>query len=136
MDIQGNELILDDKSFLVSETDERGIILFANDEFCHFAGYSLEELIGKPHNIVRHPDMPKAAFEDLWKAVQSNKRWRGFVKNKTKDGKYYWVFATVFPFTSSNGGRGYISCRRRASRKEVEKYEILYKKMRQEEMKV
>jgi aerotaxis receptor len=135
MNIQGDELILDDKSFLVSETDGKGIILFANDEFCNFAGYSLEEIIGKPHNIVRHPDMPKAAFEDLWKTIQSGNRWRGFVKNKTKDGKYYWVFATVFPFASSNGNQGYISCRRRASRKEVEKYEHLYKQMKQKEIK-
>ena len=67
------ELKLDLDSFLLSETDEKGIIRFANDEFCKFAEYSLDELIGKPHNIVRHPDMPKAAFEDLWKTVQSGK---------------------------------------------------------------
>ena len=128
-----NELILDDKSFLVSSTDERGIIQFANDEFCEYAEYTLEELVGQPHNLVRHQDMPKAAFKDLWETVQSGNRWRGFVKNKTKNGRFYWVFATVFPFTASDGMKGYISCRRKASRKEVEKYEALYKTMREGE---
>lgn len=96
--MNSNELILDDKSFLVSETDEEGIIKFANDEFCKYAEYSLGELVGKPHNIVRHKDMLKAAFKALWDTVKKGDRWRGFVKNRTKSGKFYWVFATVFPF--------------------------------------
>lgn len=133
MEIIGNELILDDKSFLVSETDEKGKIKFANDEFCKYAGYELNELLGQPHNIVRHQDMPKAAFKDLWDTVLKGERWRGFVKNKTKNGKFYWVFATVFPFISSDGSKGFISCRRKASRKEVEKYEALYTQMRKGE---
>lgn len=128
-----DELILDDKSFLVSQTDEKGRILFANDEFCKYAEYTLDELIGQPHSLVRHKDMPKAAFKDLWTSVKSGKRWRGFVKNRTKNGKYYWVFATVFPFTASDGSKGFISCRRKASRKEVEKYEALYAKLRKGE---
>lgn len=124
------ETILDDYAFLVSETDEKGIIRFANRDFCNIAEYNLEELIGKPHNIVRHKDMPKAAFEDLWKTVKSGKPWKGFVKNATKSGDYYWVFATVFPFTSCDGSKGYISCRRIASRNEIEKYENIYKNMK------
>lgn len=128
-----DELELDEKSFLVSETDEKGIIRFANNEFCEYSGFTLDELIGKPHNIVRHPDMPKAAFKDLWETVQSGNKWRGFVKNTTKSGKYYWVFATVFPYTSSQGNKGYISCRRKISNKEKEKYSKLYKEMRAKE---
>ncbi len=124
------ELKLGLDSFLLSETDEKGIIRFANDEFCKFAEYNLDELIGKPHNMVRHPDMPKAAFEDLWKTVQSGKPWKGFVKNKTKNGNYYWVFATVFPFRSCDGSNGYISCRRMASPDEINKYEALYANMK------
>ncbi|MAD42830.1 MAG: PAS sensor domain-containing protein [Arcobacter sp.] len=124
------ELKLSEESFLLSETDEKGIIRYANDEFCEYAEYTLEELVGKPHNMVRHPDMPKAAFEDLWKTVKSGTPWKGFVKNKTKHGKYYWVFATVFPFTSCDGSKGYISCRRMASTKEINKYENLYKTMK------
>lgn len=133
MEIIGNELILDEKSFLVSQTDEKGIIKFANKEFCDFAEYSLQELIGNPHSMVRHPDMPKAAFSDLWETVKSGKKWKGFVKNKTKSGKYYWVFATVFPLTSSDGSKGFISCRRKASRREVEKYTALYETMKKGE---
>ena len=124
------ELKLDLDSFLLSETDEKGIIKFANDEFCKFAEYTLEELIGKPHSIVRHSDMPKAAFEDLWETVKKGKTWKGFVKNSTKFGKYYWVFATVFPFVSSDGNKGYISCRRMASEEEINKYENIYKYMK------
>jgi len=125
-----NEIVLDTKAFLVSETDEKGIIRFANDEFCKYAGYTLDELLGKPHNVVRHRDMPRAAFKDLWQTIQSGKRWRGFVKNRAKDGRYYWVFATVYPFTSCDGSKGYISCRRKISQMEKEKYEKLYKEMR------
>ena len=124
------ELKLDLDSFLLSETDEKGIIRFANEEFCKFAGYKLEELLGKPHNIVRHEDMPKAAFEGLWNTVKSGKSWKGFVKNKTKSGDFYWVFATVFPFISCDGSKGYISCRRMAAQSEIEKYEKIYKSMK------
>ena len=121
------EIVLDEFSFLVSETDERGIITFANEDFCKIAGYSLEDLIGKPHNIVRHPDMPKAAFKSLWDTVKSGQVWTGYVKNATKDGGYYWVFATVYPFESCDGSRGYLSCRRKPSKQEISEAEALYK---------
>ena len=125
-----NEIVIPKDMIIVSETDEKGIIRFANDEFCKFSEYTLEELVGQPHNMVRHEDMPKAAFEDLWKTVKSGKSWKGFVKNKTKSGKYYWVFATVFPFVSCDGSKGYISCRRMAAQSEIEKYENIYKTMK------
>ena len=89
------EIILDEHAFLVSETDNKGIITFANSDFCKIAKYDLTDLIGKPHNIIRHQDMPKAAFTDLWKTIKEGNVWTGYVKNKTKDGGYYWVFATV-----------------------------------------
>ena len=123
------EIVLDNSVFLVSETDEKGNIIFANEDFCRIAEYSVNELIGQPHSIVRHKDMPKAAFEDLWKTINSGKSWKGFVKNKTKSGKYYWVFATVFPFVSCDGSKAYISCRRMAAQSEIEKYENIYKNM-------
>jgi aerotaxis receptor len=128
--MSSQELKLSLDSFLLSETDEKGIIRFANDEFCKFAGYTLEELIGKPHNVVRHEDMPKAAFQGLWETVKSGKPWKGFVKNKTKSGGYYWVFATVFPFISCDGSKGYISCRRMASQNEIDKYTKIYESMK------
>ena len=127
------EIVLDDYAFLVSETDEKGIIIFANDDFCKIAGYGIDELIGKPHNTVRHPDMPKAAFKSLWDTVQKGEVWTGYVKNATKDGGYYWVFATVYPFESCDGSKGYLSCRRKPSKIEIEKSEKLYEQMRRDE---
>ncbi|WP_417333875.1 PAS domain-containing protein [Halarcobacter sp.] len=123
------EVELDKKTMIVSETDEKGIIIYANDDFCTIAGYTKEELIGQPHNIVRHPDMPKAAFKDLWSTIQAGKIWKGIVKNKTKDGNYYWVNATAYPSTSSNGKKRYISVRIKPTRKEIEKAQELYKTM-------
>ncbi len=126
-----NEIILDDDSFLVSETDEKGIIKFASDDFCKIAEYDIDELIGKPHNIVRHPDMPRAAFKDLWDTVKKGDIWSGFVKNKSKSGKSYWVYATVYPYKDKDGNDGYISCRTKVvSRKEIDYYDKLYKSMR------
>ena len=120
------ETILDKNAFLVSETDAKGIIKFANEDFCKVAGYSLEELVGKPHNVVRHKDMPKKAFKSLWDTVQRGEIWTGYVKNATKDGGYYWVFATVYPFESSDGTQGYLSCRRKPTSEEIEKAQRLY----------
>lgn len=124
------EIILDDFAFLVSETNEKGIIRFANDNFCKIAGYELDELEGKPHNLIRHPDMPKAAFADLWNTIRSGNIWTGYVKNKTKNGDYYWVYATVFPYVSFSGEKGYMSCRRKPSREEIDKAEELYKTLK------
>ncbi|MFA6628566.1 MAG: PAS domain-containing protein [Sulfuricurvum sp.] len=126
----GSEQILKDTDFLVSQTDEKGKILFANEDFCKIAGYSLEELVGKPHSVVRHPDMPKAAFKDLWDTVKSGKIWTGYVKNATKNGGFYWVYAMVFPNMSyGNNEIGYMSCRRKASVEEIAEAERLYKTM-------
>ncbi len=124
---------MSDTDFLVSQTDEKGRILFANEDFCKIAGYTLDELIGQPHNIIRHPDMPKAAFKDLWDTVQKGKIWTGYVKNRTKDGGYYWVYATVFPNIACEEGKcGFMSCRRKPSREEIAEAESLYQTMRQE----
>ncbi len=123
------ERLLTQTNLLVSETDSRGIIRYANEEFCKFAEYEVGELEGKAHSIVRHQDMPKAAFKDLWQTVKSGKVWKGFVKNSTKNGNYYWVFATVFPYVNSNGEEGYLSIRKMASKEEIQKYEKLYQEM-------
>lgn len=121
------EYVLKDSDFLVSQTDEHGIILFANDDFCEIAGYSLEELIGKPHNIVRHEDMPKAAFKSLWDTVQQDTVWHGYVKNKTKNGGYYWVYATVYPlYDEERDTKTYLSCRRKPSQTEIDEAQALY----------
>ena len=125
------EVMLDKDSFLVSETDKKGLITYANDDFCKIAGYTLDEMLGKPHNIVRHPDMPRAAFKSLWDTVKSGKVWTGYVKNATKNGDYYWVFATVYPMPEADERRGgYMSCRRMANREEIATAEKLYKTLK------
>jgi len=121
------EVILNKDTMIVSETDEKGIIVYANDDFCKIAGYSKEELIGQAHNCVRHSDMPKIAFKDLWDTIQSGKIWNGIVKNKTKDGNFYWVNATAFPSETTDGKRRYISVRVKPTNEEIENAEKLYK---------
>jgi PAS domain S-box-containing protein len=123
-----SEYILKEDDFLVSQTDEKGVIVFANDDFCKIAGYTIDELVGKPHSIVRHKDMPRAAFKDLWSTVKKDKIWTGYVKNSTKDGGFYWVYATVFPkYNSQSKEKFYISCRRKPSAQEIEDAQKLYK---------
>ena len=92
-----------DSLLIVSKTDKRGIITYVNDKFCEISGYSKEELIGKPHNIVRHPDMPKELFKNLWKTIQQGEIWRGIIKNRKKDGSEYWVDAGIMPVKNHKG---------------------------------
>lgn len=120
------EVELQRNTVIVSETDAKGNIIFANEDFCKIAGYTLKEIIGKPHNIVRHQDMPKIAFEDLWNTIQSGKIWKGIVKNKTKSGDYYWVNATAYPSKKPNGELRYISIRIKPTELEVEEAIKLY----------
>ena len=89
------ETIVPDNELIISRTDLKGIITYANETFAIISGYEVEELIGKPHNIVRHPDMPKATFRHLWKSLENDGKWSGFVKNLRKDFGFYWVFAEI-----------------------------------------
>lgn len=132
-DPNSDEWYFPDTSYILSETDEKGVILYANDLFCEIAGYSEEELLGKPHNIVRHPDMPRIAFKGLWDAIQSKGFWSGFVKNLRKDGGYYWVYATVVRKAASDGTVTYLSIRLKPSRGDVEASEKLYAELRTQE---
>ncbi len=120
------EVILNRDTMIVSETDKDGIILYANADFCKIAGYTKDELINNPHNIVRHFDMPKAAFKDLWNTIQSEKIWNGIVKNKTKSGGFYWVNATAFQSKDSEGNTRYISVRVKPTDEEINSAKALY----------
>lgn len=113
------EVKLDKKTMIVSETDSKGIIIYANADFCSIAGYTKDELLGKPQNVVRHHDMPKAAFKDLWDTIQSGNIWNGIVKNKTKKGAYYWVNATVYPSIDTKGNLRFISVRVKPTDEEI-----------------
>lgn len=114
---------------LISTTDTRGVIQYANAAFCQISGYSSDELIGKNHNIVRHPDMPKAAFADLWQNLQHNRSWRGMVKNRCKDGRYYWVDAFITPLYQQQQLVGYQSVRRAPSKNLINRAEQCYQQI-------
>lgn len=89
------ETIVPENELIISRTDLKGNITYANETFAQISGYSVEELIGQPHNIVRHPDMPKRAFKDMWNKLSRGKKWEGVVKNLRKDTGYYWVHANI-----------------------------------------
>ena len=125
-DSTSDEWFYPEGSYILSETDENGVILYANDTFCELAGYKLDELIGQAHNIVRHPDMPRIAFKGLWDDVQSKGFWTGFVKNMRKDRAYYWVYATVLKKEAKDGSISYLSVRVKPKRSDVAKYSELY----------
>ena len=121
------EIFLEKNTMIVSETDDKGNIIYANSDFCIIAGYEKDELIGKPHNLVRHNSMPKAAFQDLWTTIKSGKIWNGIVKNVTKNGDFYWVNATAYPSTDHQGKKRYISVRVKPTKEEIESAIELYK---------
>ncbi len=115
---------------IVSYTDTSGILLHANQAFVDISGYTKDELIGQPQNVLRHPDMPSAAFKDMWDTIQSGKTWYGYVKNLCKNGSYYWVYATVVPSFDPDGKIiAYTSIRRMPSPAKVKEAEALYKTM-------
>lgn len=119
---------------IISETDTRGVITFANRKFCEISGYSADELVGQPHNIIRHPDMPKEAFAKMWETIKSGQIWHGLVKNLRKDGRYYWVETEIAPVKDDDGNiTGYIAARKPAGRKDIDETEAIYQTMRENE---
>ncbi|NPA58927.1 MAG: PAS domain-containing protein [Epsilonproteobacteria bacterium] len=117
---------------IISRTDLDGNITYANETFCEISGYEEDELIGKAHNIVRHPDMPSEAFADLWETIKNKKQWSGIVKNLRKDKGFYWVNAIVSGVYKDGELVEYKSLRTPISYEDKLKYQILYDKMRQE----
>lgn len=115
---------------IVSQTDLAGTITMCNEAFVHMSGYRHEDLVGAPHHILRHPDMPAAAFADLWTTVRGGGRWHGYVKNLRRDGGFYWVYATVIPKVRRGEVVGFTSVRRQPSRTKVEQARLLYAAMR------
>ena len=128
MSISSNqqEVFFSQSEQLVSETDLNGDITYVNDEFVEISGFTREELIGQHHNIVRHPDMPSAAFEDLWAKLKSNQSWRGMVKNRCKDGRFYWVDAYVTPVKVDGKVTGYQSVRSLPTAQMIKDAQTLY----------
>ena len=121
-----NEEVEFDGGMMITETDTRGIITYANKKFREMTGFTRKELIGSPHNINRHPDMPKGAFRGMWKVISQKKHWRGYVKNMRKDGKYYWVLVYIQPKLDENGELiGFIAVRKAAYREKIKEMEEL-----------
>lgn len=116
---------------LITKTDTKGLITYTNDAFCEIAGYTRAELIGKSHNIVRHPDMPPQAFKWLWDTLKEERPWRGMVKNRCKNGDHYWVRATVAPVIENAKIIGYVSVRHAPTRAQITEAEALYRELNQ-----
>jgi aerotaxis receptor len=123
------EIIYPSDFLIISETDSKGNIIYANKNFTEIAGYSLEEVLGKPHNLVRHPDMPKTAFKIVWDSIKEKGFWEGHVKNLTKSGNFYWVYATILKKIDKSGNTTYLSIRTKPKKDDVLAAEELYKKL-------
>lgn len=131
-----NEVIPIDEEYIitdgviVSQTDSNGVITYANRLFCEVSGYQSSELVGQPHNIIRHPDMPAAIFAKMWETIKGGQAWNGLVKNLRKDGRFYWVETEILPIKDEGDKvSGYIAARKIASRKDIQENESIYAKM-------
>jgi aerotaxis receptor len=133
--VTGIEYILQDGQSIVSKTDTKGRITYINPTFVEVSGFSEDELVGKAHNVVRHPDMPSEAFADLWQTLKAGLPWTGMVKNRRKNGDFYWVVANVVPIRENGATVGYMSVRTRPAREQVKEAEALYRRIRAGEAK-
>jgi len=136
MEYNESEFLIETKvpegELIISRTDLEGNITYANHTFCDISGYQMDELIGKPHNIVRHPDMPTTIFKELWQTLQNKKQWIGVVKNLRRDKGYYWVQAIISGVYKNGALVEYKSLRTPISFDEKLKYQKLYDRMRKE----
>ncbi len=126
------ETIVPNGELIVSRTDLKGIITYANETFAEISGYSVEELVGKPHNIVRHPDMPKEIFSDLWKKLETRGHWSGYIKNLRKDEGFYWVYAEISGVFKDGNLVEYKSLRTPISFENKVKYQLYYDQLKKE----
>ncbi len=131
MPVTNVEVPLTEATMIVSKTDLKGQITYINRDFLEISGFTESELIGQPHNIVRHPDMPSEAFEDLWNTLKAGRPWIGLVKNRCKNGDYYWVEAHATPLVENGQVAGYMSVRKKPNRQQVEDTERVYRQFRE-----
>jgi aerotaxis receptor len=111
---------------MITETDLRGRITFVNRKFTEMSGYPKHELIGRPHSIIRHPDMPATCFKLMWQTIRSGKSWQGYVKNRRKDGNFYWVIVHIVPKIISGEIVGYIAVRKKPEPQTLEQIKKIY----------
>ena len=129
--VTDREIVLRDDALIVSKTDLKGQITYINRDFLEISGFTESELIGQPHNIVRHPDMPVEAFADLWADLKDSRPWTGMVKNRCKNGDFYWVLATATPILENGQVVGYMSVRRKPSQQQIEAASAAYRLFRE-----
>jgi len=128
------EIIIYDDSLLITETDTQGVITYANRRFCKISGYSKEELIGMPHSLTRHPDMPEGLFTAMWKIISAKKIWRGYIKSLSREGKYYWSLMYVQAKLGENNEIiGYTATRRKAYISSLEDVKKRYEELQGKE---
>jgi PAS domain S-box-containing protein len=128
-DIINEEIELKNNVYIESDTDLTGKITYVNDYFAEISGYTKEELVGKPHSIVRHPDMPKILFKVLWQRLQSGQNLIAAIKNLAKDGRYYWVFTDFEPIEKDKATIGYKASRKKISKHVTDVLDPIYKKL-------
>ncbi|NOT66725.1 MAG: PAS domain S-box protein [Methylophilaceae bacterium] len=131
MPVTNTEVTFDDTEFMLTKTDLKGVITYANTSFIKISGFSESELIGQNHNMVRHPDMPVEAFADMWRNLKAGQPWTGLVKNRTKAGDYYWVEANASPIVENDQVVGFLSVRRKPARQQIEAAEAAYRLFRE-----
>ena len=125
-----DEVLFEDGT-MISETDLDGKIIFCNRRFAEMNGYDKKELIGKSHNFLRHPDMPVSVFTEMWDTIQSGETWKGYVKNRRRDGKHYWAIVIISPTHDEDGTpKGYIAVREAPGPQTLEEVKIRYAQMR------
>ncbi len=124
------ETVVPKNELIISKTDLNGIITYANEAFAKISGYSVEELVGQPHNIVRHPDMPKRIFEDMWSKIKNRQKWKGVVKNLRKDKGFYWVNARITGVYTDGELEGFKSIRIPVEYEQKLEYQKLYDSFR------
>jgi len=127
--VTNNELVMKEGQIIISETNLKGIITEVDQDFIEISGFSRDELVGKNHNLIRHPDMPASAFQWLWDTIDGGEPWTGLVKNRRKNGDFYWVQANVSPVYKEGAITGYVSVRSKPDRKDIEAADALYKKI-------
>jgi aerotaxis receptor len=130
--VTNNEYDYPGEELLMSTTDSKGVMTHCNEAFARVSGYSMNELMGQPHNLIRHPDMPPEAYKDLWATIGRGRNWTGIVKNRRKNGDYYWVRANVTPMMVNGKPRSYMSVRVKPTREEVRAAEALYARIKED----
>ncbi|EMI70525.1 methyl-accepting chemotaxis protein [Leptospira noguchii] len=124
--ITNQEIKVPINSVLISRTDTKGKISYVSQDFANISGFSEEEMLGEPHNLIRHPDVPSEIFQEMWETIKNGNPWSGIIKNRAKSGDYYWVDATVTPVMSEGVISGYMSVRKKATQDQIQRAEVLF----------